>query len=271
MAVPRSLIAVVFYGLFGGFVVLAALGAAAGTAANLSRASRCQTGALACPRFHPRGRFGGCYDPRGPRQNHREVVARLKDRSLFRFPVPLQLKVPLMQKAERQEEQVMNQESSPHSSPPPRNKAAQSSLVISLISFIPGVYVVAFSAFLSFSSWGIRLSNANHPWEPIILSWWVSNAGERVVSNQFVGGLIAILAVPKAAALRVVFRQHSASEVDDRSRPRLARSAFALRVSPYCGGRQCLQELSQVEAVKIKSKLCGWVRQSLVSSMGRLP
>lgn len=35
MAVPRSLIAVLFYGLFGGFVVLAALGAAAGTAANL--------------------------------------------------------------------------------------------------------------------------------------------------------------------------------------------------------------------------------------------
>jgi len=35
MAVPRTLIAVVFYGLFGGFVVLAALGAAAGAAANL--------------------------------------------------------------------------------------------------------------------------------------------------------------------------------------------------------------------------------------------
>jgi len=35
MAVPRSLIAVVFYGLFGGFAVLAGLGAAAGTAANL--------------------------------------------------------------------------------------------------------------------------------------------------------------------------------------------------------------------------------------------
>jgi hypothetical protein len=35
MAVPHSLIAVVFYGLYGGFVVLAALGAAAGTAANL--------------------------------------------------------------------------------------------------------------------------------------------------------------------------------------------------------------------------------------------
>jgi hypothetical protein len=35
MAVPRSLFAVVFYGLFGGFVVLAAIGAAAGTAANL--------------------------------------------------------------------------------------------------------------------------------------------------------------------------------------------------------------------------------------------
>ncbi len=35
MAVPHSLMAVVFYGLFGGFVVLAALGAAAGAAANL--------------------------------------------------------------------------------------------------------------------------------------------------------------------------------------------------------------------------------------------
>lgn len=35
MAVPRSLFAVVFYGLIGGFVVLVALGAAAGTAAHL--------------------------------------------------------------------------------------------------------------------------------------------------------------------------------------------------------------------------------------------
>ena len=35
MAVPRSLLAVVFYVLLGGFVVLAALGAVAGTAANV--------------------------------------------------------------------------------------------------------------------------------------------------------------------------------------------------------------------------------------------
>jgi hypothetical protein len=35
MAVPLSLLAVAFYELFGGFVVLAALGAAAGIAANL--------------------------------------------------------------------------------------------------------------------------------------------------------------------------------------------------------------------------------------------
>jgi hypothetical protein len=35
MAVPRSLLAVVFYGLSGVVVVLAALGSVAGTAANL--------------------------------------------------------------------------------------------------------------------------------------------------------------------------------------------------------------------------------------------
>jgi hypothetical protein len=88
----------------------------------------------------------------------------------------------------------MNREASSPSSPRPCNKPAQSSLVISLISFIPGVFVVAFSAFLSFSSWGIRSSNPNHPWEPIIsfLGGFLM-LGILWFPISFIGGLIAIL------------------------------------------------------------------------------
>jgi hypothetical protein len=74
----------------------------------------------------------------------------------------------------------MNRETSSPSSPPPCNKPAQSSLVISLIFFIPSVVYLAFFAFFALSSWGIRLSeNPNRPWEPLI---------------SFLGGILGVLA-----------------------------------------------------------------------------
>jgi len=92
----------------------------------------------------------------------------------------------------------VNQETPSLSSPLPRNRPAQSSLVISLIFFIPGAVLVAFSAFFSLSSWGIRLSNPNHPWEPII-SFLTGSLGLFAEQDilwfpiSFIGGLIAIL------------------------------------------------------------------------------
>ena len=106
----------------------------------------------------------------------------------------------------------MNRETSSPSSPPPCNKPAQSSLVISLIFFIPGVVYLAFFAFFALSSWGIRLSeNPNRPWEPLIsfLGGFLGVLAELDIlwfPISFIAGLIAIFRGAQGRRERVVFQ-----------------------------------------------------------------